>query len=377
MSVRDQTLNVIHQRLQALSNDASPEQLAYLAKSFETIAGYGKMIDIANLADEKLSEFLVATNAHIKNISDAKSTAEAEISSLTDTSIIKIASTKSQILNSINALASKKSQELSVLMTDFKKVNDVPNDSSILGEIQKESLKHKFIQPNALPFLFGILSRSNDNYGVGNFTSELGKWSTSSADSMLQLLAGCHDYTTEYAGFYKEPSLCFLQGSKGNFIQKEMFLKYAASTNMYQYPYAGIGVFFIKNSTDKSISTTLNFGGSSAWSSGYECSGVFVGVPNIKNESIDWTNIYSYTSSSPNFSGLANITVPGNTTVAVLLYTSAWYNTTVNSYYVQFLHWYVHQFRSATLAAGLEIDIEKTLKAWQGKGLSTTYSLWR
>ena len=377
MNVRDQTLNVIHQRLQALSTDASPEQLAYLAKSFETIAGSGKMIDIANLADEKLAELLDKTSDHIKNISDAKSNAESEISSLTNTSIIKIASTKSQISSSINALASKKSQELSALMADFKKINDIPNDSSILGEIQKESQKHKFIQPNAIPFLFGILSRSNDNYGVGNLTSELGKWSTTAADSMLQLLAGCHDYTTEYAGFYKEPALCFLQGSKGNFIQKEMFLKYAASTNMYQYPYAGIGVFFIKNTTEKSISTTLNFGGSSAWSSGYEGSSVFLGIPNSVEKSLNWTNIYSYTSSAANFSGSANLCVPGNTTVAVLFYTSAWYNTTANSYYVQFLHWYVHQFRSATLTSGLEIDTEKTLKAWRGNGLSTTYSLWR
>jgi hypothetical protein len=181
---------------------------------------------------------------------------------------------------------------------------------------------------------------------------------------MLKLLAGTHEYTTEYAGFYKEPSLCFLQGAKGNFIQKEMYLKYASSTSMYTYPYAALGVFFVKNTTDLAIATTLNIGGSNYTDGG----AVLVGTPNLETEEIEWQNIYATSTTSSNFTGIASFNVPANTTVAIILYTSSYYYTNTSSYYVQFLHWYVHSFRSETLVTGLEIDFEKTLKAWQCKG---------
>ncbi|GHT98402.1 hypothetical protein FACS1894126_3840 [Alphaproteobacteria bacterium] len=190
---------------------------------------------------------------------------------------------------------------------------------------------------------------------------------------MLKLLAGTHEYTTEYAGFYKEPSLCFLQGSMGNFIQREMYLKYQSSSNMYVYPYAALGVFFIKNTTDLAIATTIKVGGS-CYSDG---GSVLVGTPNAENEEISWQNIYVTSATSSNFTGTSSFNVPANTTVAILVYTSSYYYTGSYSYYVQFLHWYVHSFRAETLVSGLEIDVEKTLKAWQCKGLSSAYDLWR
>jgi hypothetical protein len=190
---------------------------------------------------------------------------------------------------------------------------------------------------------------------------------------MLQLLAGCHDYTTQYAAFYKEPSLCFLQGSAGNFIQKEMYLKYASSTSMYTYPYAALGVFFIKNPTNSAIVSSINFGGSSY----LEGAAVLVGTPDTAEETLVWQNLFAQTSTSNNFAGTTSFAVPANTTVALLLYTSSFYSSTTSGYHVQFLHWYVHSFRLATLVGGLEIDVEKTLTAWQNKGLSSTYDLWR
>jgi hypothetical protein len=133
----------------------------------------------------------------------------------------------------------------------------------------------------------------------------------------------------------------------------------------------------VKNPTDQAITATINSGGSSYWSSGYEGASMFIATPNHETETLIWTNIFSYTSSTYSFSKTSNFTVPPNSTVAILLYTSSYYITTANSYYAQFLQWYVHSFRSVTLADGLEIDLEKTMKAWQSKGFGSTYDLWR
>jgi hypothetical protein len=375
MSITETTLSVIHSRLQELSSEATPEQLAYLAKAFETIASSGKMIDIVNLADQKLGELLAKTEDYLAALEAGKATYVSNLESAKDAAIGEILDATSQNVTLLHNLVNARKPELTGLVAQFEDVNDVPAGSSILAEITKEGELRKFIKTGALPFVFGILSRYNDYLGVGNFTTDLGTWAsgTASADMILQLLAGCHDYTTEYAAFYKEPSLCFLQGSAGNFIQKEMYMKYASNTNMYTYPYAALGVFFIKNTTDQNITTAINFGGS-CYSEG---AAALVATPNADNETLVWQNIYSYSSTSSNFAGASTFVVPANTTIALIIYTSSYYYTNTSSYYAQFLHWYVHSFRSSTLVPGLEIDVEKTLNAWQNKGGSSTYDLWR
>jgi hypothetical protein len=372
MNITETTLNTIHARLQELSSEATPEQLAYLAKAFETIASNGKMIDIVNLTDQKLDEMLAKTNEYMAELEADKTTYVGTLESSKDEAVNAIFSATTQNVSVLNNLVNARKPELTELVAEFDEVNDVPPGSSILTEIRNEGEKRKFIKDGALPFLYGILARNNDNHGAGIFTTELGTWAsgTSGADSMLKLLTGCHGYTTEYAAFYKEPSLCFLQGSAGNFIQKESYLKYSSAAVMYQYPYAALGVFFLKNQTEAGITTSLNFGGSSYT----EGAAVLLGVPT--GTSLSWQNLYSNGGAASNFAGNTSFTVPASTTVALLVYTSSYYSTTTSSYYVQFLQWYVHSFRSETLVEGLEIDIEKTLKAWQCKGLSATYDLW-
>jgi hypothetical protein len=375
MSVTEDTLSVIHNRLQELSTEATPEQLAYLAKAFETIASSGKMIDIAHLTDQKLDELVAQTNEHLAELEAEKTAYVGALEGTKNAAVGEILDATSQNVTLLNNLVNARKPELTGLVAQFEDVNDVPAGSSILAEITNEGERRKFVKDGALPFVFGILSRNNDYLGVGNFTTELGAWAsgTASADVILQLLTGCHDYTTEYGAFYREPSLCFLQGSAGNFIQKEMHLKYASNVSMYQNPYAALGVFFIKNATASSIVSSINIGGSSY----LEGAAVLVGTPDTTEETVVWQNLFAQTTTSNNFSGATSFAVPAHTTVALILYTSSYYSTTTSGYYVQFLHWYVHSFRYATLVDGLEIDVEKTIKAWQCKGLSNTYDLWR
>jgi hypothetical protein len=186
-----------------------------------------------------------------------------------------------------------------------------------------------------------------------------------------------HDYTTEYAAFYREPNLCFLQGSAGNFNKKKYYIKYQSATSQYAYPYAALGCMFVKNGTASSITSDLNFGGSS-YSGAYAGASVFAGVPDHEAGSITWTNLYSHTASAAGFSITASITIPANTTTCILLYTSSYlvFNNSSNYYYhAQFINWRLDSVRSGFLVDGLEIDLERTLQAWQCQGFSTTFEL--
>ncbi len=44
--------------------------------------------------------------------------------------------------------------------------------------------------------------------------------------------------------------------------------------------------------------------------------------------------------------------------------------------YGQFIQWGIYNFRSNFLTTGLEVDVERTLRAWQCPGLDATYKLW-
>lgn len=138
-----------------------------------------------------------------------------------------------------------------------------------------------------------------------------------------------------------------------------MYVKYAVSTNEYSYPYAGLGVIFIKNTTAADITRTVSFGGSTYWSSGYEGMGLFVATPNNTNANkssisgLTWTNLYNNATSNANIASSASVVIPAGKTVAILLYTSAYYYTGINSYYAQFLHWYIFSFRNGFLTTGL------------------------
>lgn len=403
MTIAKEAVYALHQRLKDLSINAPADQLAYLAKALESIAGHSTVYDIVNMSDEKLQELLDAATAHLASLNTTKTTALSAIDTAKTTSIDAVNTTKTTSLTAIQTatttnlslLDTRKDtniaaidstgqtqlQALTGLVSNFSSINDIPGGSSIMTEVAKRNM----IEPGSLPFLFGILSRQNDYWGYGDLTTQLGVWynNTTNADYMLQLLAGAHPQSTNYAGFYRPPQIYFLQGNNGMFIHKEMYVKYTVSTNEYSYPYAALGVIFVKNTTNADITRTFYCGGSSYWSSGYEGLGVFVCTPNNTNANkssitgVAWTNIYNYAASTSNIASSANVLIPAGKTVAILLYSSAYYYTTYYNYYTQFMHWYIYNFRSAFLTTGLEVDVERTLKAWQCRGYQNSFDIWK
>lgn len=375
MTIAKEVVYALHQRIKDLSQDASPDKVAYLAKALESIAGQSTVFDIVSMTDEKLKELLDSTTDHLKSLNSSKVNAVKAISDLEKESLKKI---NDQELKSLSILDTRKDANIAAINTagdleNLRSKVDVSDGSSVMKELELRAT----IQPGALPFLFGVLSRQNDySWGSGHFTTELGKWyqDTSYTDNMFSLLVGSHNYDTSYVSFYRPPSINFLQGKKGTFIYRELYLRHTISSNEYTHPYAILGAIFVKNTTKGDITRTINFVGSSYWNSQYEGAGAFVGTPS--KESLSWKNIYNLGSSNSGFSASGSVIVPAGQTVVILLYTSPYYYTSDYNHYTQFMQWGIYNFRSNFLTDGLEIDAEKTLKAWQCPGLANTYELW-
>lgn len=400
MSLSKEVLEALEARLKILAETAEPDQLAYLAKALEAVAGKTTAFDLVQLTDEKLKELLTLTENALAQLQEAKNEAASELQSqkeaaeeaLTQEKDTILAQLEADIVQNLSLLETKTQDHVATIqlakhdlveqlaseMERFDAINDLPEGMTLMDAIHERTM----IEPGALPLVFGILSRKEDNYGLGSFTTELGKWSSGGANTMLGLLCGCHTYTTDYTAFYRPPQLCFLQGEKGVFMFKHLNVVYGTSTTQYQYPHACLGVLFVKNTTEEAITSTLSFGGACGGTSGYEGMGLFVGVPKPPTEEepaasgLEWSNLFSTTTAASSKSSTASVTIPAQTTVAVLLYTSGYYVTTSNNHYAIFSHWFLHSVRSEFLKEGLEMDTEKTLKAWQCPGYSDPSELW-
>ncbi|WCR59265.1 MAG: hypothetical protein PG978_000701 [Wolbachia endosymbiont of Ctenocephalides felis wCfeF] len=434
MTIAKEVIDALNQRIKDLAPNSTPDQLAYLAKALESIADKSSVSEIVQMTDGKLKELLDSATKHLSDLDTSKTSSLSAITAAKTSSLAEINTLKTESLDTLKAssdlhislLDSRKDanvaaissvgrdhkDDLKGLVDNFRTVNDVPNGSSIMKEIQtredqlktlttkfnsindvpsgssimKEVKNRNMVEPGSLPFLFGVMSRNNDStWGSGLFTTELGKWysDTSYTNNMLCLLTGAHNYGTSYVGFYKPPSVYFMQGKNGTFIYREFYSRYTYSSNEYSYPYALLGVMFVKNTTSSEITRTLYFVGTSYWNSQYEGAGVFVGTPNNTNtskgqiSSISWKNIYNLGSSNTGFSNSSNVIIPAGKTVAILFYTSPYYYSNSNNYYIQFMQWGIYNFRSNFLTTGLEIDVERTLKAWQCPGLDATYKIWQ
>ncbi len=435
-------IDALQERLRDLAANSTPDQLAYLAKALESIVDKSAVSEIVQMTDGKLKELLDSAKKHLNDINSNKTNSISAITAVKTDSVNEINKLRDNSLNTlkassdshislldtrknaniaaINSISNSHKDGLKGLVNNFRTVNDVPSGSSIIREIEtrienilnevktrdeqlKASLineirKRNMVEPGSLPFLFGVLGRKNNYFGHGTFTTELGKWSSdiTKTDYMLQLLAGSHTYDTDYVSFYRPRQLSFIEGNKGTFIYGELCTKSFSGSydEIYYYPYAALGVVFIKNTTNVNINKTIEFVGSSYSSTEYGGAGLFVGTPDNTNSNksrisrILWKNVYQYTSSDSKLAGSGNVEIPAGKTVAILLYTSSYLcsRTQVSqgmlaSNYVynygQFIQWGIYNIRRNVLTTGLEVDVERTLKAWQCPGLSSTHKIWQ
>ncbi|WP_438456601.1 hypothetical protein [Wolbachia endosymbiont of Kerria lacca] len=369
--------------------------------------------EINKLRDNSLNTLKASSDSHISLLDTRKNANIAAINSISNShkdglkGLVEDFRTVNDVPDGSSIMKEIKTREnqLKTLTTKFNSINDLPSGSSIIKEVKtrdeqlKASLtneirKRNMVEPGSLPFLFGVLGRKNNYFGHGTFTTELGKWSSdiTKTDCMLQLLAGSHTYDTDYVSFYRPRQLYFIEGNKGTFIYGELYTNSFSGSydEIYYYPYAALGVVFVKNTTNVNINKTIEFVGSSYSSTEYGGAGLFVGTPDNTDKSriskIVWKNVYQYMSSDSKLAGSGNVEIPAGKTVAILLYTSSYlYSRTKvsegvlsgNVYtYGQFIQWGIYNIRSNFLTTGLEVDVERTLKAWQCPGLDATHKIW-
>ncbi|GHU13341.1 hypothetical protein FACS189449_08570 [Alphaproteobacteria bacterium] len=377
MKVSQKAIELLQQRLKNLDVSIENIELEQLANAVAAMSKLETTDDILALGAAKLAELSEYSSEKLTEINNFGEERQTEFLTAKDSRLSAVSASKLSSLDSVSHVFAEKQDEINFLVDDFAEMNDVPDESTICPEISNNLDRYKFLNSDELPFIFGVLSRYDDYFS--------GFSDSYSCDLLLEILTGCHDYTaTNSAAFYLEPKLRFLQGAHGNFIKRKFYTKYTYTTSQYAYPYAAAGCLFEKNTTELDITSALTFGCSSYASTGG--ANVYVGVPNKATETITWTTAYSYTSSSSGVSITVNITVPANSTVVVMLYSSSYFYTrpsngasspTYYGYHAQFLHWRLIKIRSEFLKEGLEIDFDKTLKAWQCPGFSTPFELFK
>ena len=374
----------LHTRLKELSLSATPDELAYLARAMESLAGKSTVLDMIDISEEQIKKIAEIAEDHLKTLNTKKTVSLSAVGQEKEKATKAIEDLKTESLTLLTTTLGKHKKEL-----DTKQQEHIAHINMQGEKREKEladitrSFTSTYGMKRSCPFIFGILSRNNDYWGVGNLNTALGKWVEEGADAMLQLLTGCHNYTDEFAGFVRPPALYFLQGKQGHFNFKEMYNIQALGPEAYQYSRAALGVFFIKNTTTEEIKAPFTFDGSTNWHSEYGGTGVYVGTPHrpentvfLQVRSLLWHQVFNSKENSVDIKGTMEITVPALMTIALLCYSSAYYHNEVSGYYNQFIHWCVTRMRSEFLKPGLEIDIERTMRAYHCPGLEHTYEIW-
>ncbi|WP_168464793.1 hypothetical protein [Wolbachia endosymbiont of Ctenocephalides felis wCfeT] len=405
-------IDVLQKKIKDLAANSTPDQVAYLAKALESIVDKSAVSDILQMSDEKLKELLSAARSHLNDIETNKTSSISSITAVKKESVNEINTLKTNTLDTlkassdsyvslldtrkdtniaaINSIGNDHKDALTDVVEGFRAVNDVPSGSSIMREVKNRNM----VEPGSIPFIFGVLSRQNNYFGHGISTSEFGEWSrdVTKTDYILQLLAGTHTYDTSYVSFYRPRQLCFIEGSNGTFIYGELYTNSFSSNRdyIYYYPYAALGVIFVKNTTNQNIRRTINFLGSAGGDAKAE---LLVGTPDNTNDNksrisrIAWKSAYKYTNYSSEFTASGYIEIPAGKTVVVLLHTSSCLDSqrkisegmlSGDVYiYSQFIQWGIYNIRNNFLSTGLEVDVERTLRAWQCPGLQETYQIWQ
>lgn len=357
-------------QINAVMPGADSSGLAYLSMAVEKIAGPASLLDIVAVSDEKQSELKDAATTHLaaidgtnaailKNMNERESDAVAAIVLQQTESTLAFLEAYKTNVDTFQAAWQERMETYDARTENMLQITDA-----------------------SLPFIFGVLSRSGDHYGAGVMTTQLGQWHRGHGNDILGLLTGSNAYDRQYIGFTQSPGLQFLQGSNGSFMYQKFHTRHDASSNMYNYPNALLSCIFVKNTTDTDITRIFSFGGS-CQNSSYAGAALHLGVPDARNTQreditkLEWSVVYAHTAGTTNFSRAQEVTLPAGKTAVLLVYNSEDQTRSHESYDSFFQHQYIYDVRKDFLTEGLEIDAERTLKAWRGgDGVDEPYKLW-
>jgi hypothetical protein len=183
------------------------------------------------------------------------------------------------------------------------------------------------------------------------------------APNLYKLMTGAHENSTTLTGFNIPPHLEFLHGSRGAFNFQKLYSSYPASESVHKVPYAAVGILYLTNPTNDSITETLPFEGS-ADNSSY---GAAVLTAPLSGTPLAWTPIYQLSLDHPNFGIELEITVPALETLALMMITTATALATT-PLTTQFLSLKISGIRKL-LAKGIKVDTHLTIHNSQKGGI--------
>lgn len=135
MTIAEEVINALSKRLKELSADATPEEIAYLAKTLESVAGQSTVLDIVNMTDEKLEALLSATTKHLSDLNTNKASSLSAITEAKKKSLEAIDTVKTSALSDL-----KISAESHMSLLDTRKNEHIAGIEST-GKEQLSTLK--------------------------------------------------------------------------------------------------------------------------------------------------------------------------------------------------------------------------------------------
>jgi hypothetical protein len=410
-----ETVRTLIDRLKNIDESAGAAEFEELAVGVDFLNEADTYENALAFADLKKNEISQLASEAKNTTASSVVSRSAELQTAKENSLSAIP----DVSGILSAAIDEKSKIINGIVDNFAIPSSFSGDSTICAEISDNGKWKDFLENGSIPIIFGILSRYNDyDYGAGSLANAISAPGSGSfnPDQIFQMLIGTHNYTTEYAGFYKSPKLCFLQGEAGNFIYRELYTTPALAISQYHYGRMAVGCIFVKNTTDENITRSVDVGGSffcyavigrllrtdsrrvQYYGNVYSTSsgGLAISVGHPLGDDLSWsglthaldytietyyvdrttTQLYPALPSLDPWSGSLAVTVPAHATVAIMPCTTAQFLGSADDHYSQFLHWRLSNVRGQFLGNGLEVDFEMTKKAIQSSGLSNTADLW-
>lgn len=345
--------------------DRKFEALSILAAAAEKMLG-----DLGTALKAQLNSLHADIDADLDALSDTAQAAIGALRAGSETAINDLYTAKAGLLE---ALAADKTSEVTGLI-DMARLAAI----SAITTARDAATASLTVRRAERGILIADFARFVE-YGAAPLTSELPQtYNSSHAERLFRLLLGMGDGSNNVRhNRVPRQILPFSRAAAAVGISQD-YTEYAGSSSQYNYPTFNLAALFLKNPTAAPVSTTVSAFLSSYWGSGYEGAQIFQVTPNRDNgqraatSALTFQGLWSYQSSATT-SRAQPVTVPANTTVAVVVASTDRYFTNSSGY--QFNKDIGFYALNTTLAPGLTIDMEVTEAAFM-RDLAAPHEAW-
>jgi hypothetical protein len=236
----------------------------------------------------------------------------------------------------------------------------------------------------AYPFLYCKMRRGGRNSGSGGYSTsnQMGQLSNNiaAAPLMFKNVIGGNDNTWDV---YSIPPILQFVGPSARWLKSDSWVEYVSSTNQHEFRSYELILMFVKNTTTADITSTFyRYYSGASDNTHWNYSSVYQGTPDQTDadsstiSNITWTIAESISSATAGDPSDFPVTVPAGKTVALILYSSAtWDTTSATDFHVFNSTIGVYRFGDF-LVTGLEVDHQRTLKALQMR-TQNIHEIWR